>query len=437
MKSFIQFLKESYQKQMLMEGKHWPEDYIKTAENLLKNTEMLKYASTSIAEKIANAFTPLSHKNSNLGYYMPIVKWFIEYNKDKLSFSDFLNNKLPQIIKTLAYISNNPSEEAKIKDDIKTKWTFEDFEKYQKSIESKIKSSEEEKKRNFKEIDKGYTLIPIYSYEELNKRYGGDKTGAGISSKGWCHTNGESTYNSWTKEGTQMFFVLEKRDWENIKVPEQRKNAYDEYGLSLIAILVEIENNKLLKETLRWNHVIEPNKTKPGATVDEAFGGWGDLNETIGFDVEEKIEEELKNSKEKLIQIKKEANQKVNEFLKTITDTELTENTLKPIKEYLRYATKIEIPNNVTSIGDYAFSLCRGLTSVIIPNSVTKIGFCAFNGCTGLTSVTIPDSVTNIEDWAFSECSSLTSITIPKKFESRINEIFSPIDLSKVKITYI
>ena len=47
--------------------------------------------------------------------------------------------------------------------------------------------------------------------------------------------------------------------------------------------------------------------------------------------------------------------------------------------------------------------------------SVTSIGNYAFSGCSGLTSVIIPSSVTSIWDDAFSECSSLTSVTIPKK----------------------
>ena len=76
------------------------------------------------------------------------------------------------------------------------------------------------------------------------------------------------------------------------------------------------------------------------------------------------------------------------------------------------------IPNNVTSIGEGAFSGCSGLTSITIPNSVTSIGGSAFCGCSGLTSITIPNSVTSIESAAFGYCSGLTSITIPNSVTS-------------------
>jgi len=59
------------------------------------------------------------------------------------------------------------------------------------------------------------------------------------------------------------------------------------------------------------------------------------------------------------------------------------------------------IPNSVTSIGNYAFDRCSGLTSVTIPNSVTSIGYNAFSNCFNLTSVTIPNSVTSIGYYAF------------------------------------
>ena len=79
-----------------------------------------------------------------------------------------------------------------------------------------------------------------------------------------------------------------------------------------------------------------------------------------------------------------------------------------------RGLTSIKIPNSVASIGISAFAYCSGLTSVTIPNSVTTIGYETFYGCSSLTSVTIPNSVTTIASRAFAVCSGLTSVNIPE-----------------------
>lgn len=84
----------------------------------------------------------------------------------------------------------------------------------------------------------------------------------------------------------------------------------------------------------------------------------------------------------------------------------------------------VTIPNSVTSIGDYAFSGCTGLTSVTIPNSVTSIGHFVFRDCTGLTSVTIPNSVTSIGQFAFIRCTNLTNVTIPNSVTCIRGETF-------------
>ena len=48
----------------------------------------------------------------------------------------------------------------------------------------------------------------------------------------------------------------------------------------------------------------------------------------------------------------------------------------------------VTIPSDVTSIGRYAFSTCKGLKNVTIPNSVTSIGNYAFHNCSGVHKIT-------------------------------------------------
>lgn len=104
--------------------------------------------------------------------------------------------------------------------------------------------------------------------------------------------------------------------------------------------------------------------------------------------------------------------------------------------------TRVTIPSSVTSIGVWAFSWCsfrvdennpsfsnddqgvlfnkdksvliqaRGAVSesYAIPHGTTTISDWAFFGCSGLTAITIPDSVTDIGDYAFRNCSGLTDI---------------------------
>ena len=118
----------------------------------------------------------------------------------------------------------------------------------------------------------------------------------------------------------------------------------------------------------------------------------------------------------------------------------------------------VEIPATingrpVTSLRDWAFYDCSGITSVTIPSSVTSIGSHAFDGCSGLTSISvdvanptfsstggvlfnklkttlilspagitgsfaIPASVTAINSYAFQYCIGLTSVTIPPGVKS-------------------
>jgi hypothetical protein len=125
----------------------------------------------------------------------------------------------------------------------------------------------------------------------------------------------------------------------------------------------------------------------------------------------------------------------------------LTANATFSIPEYAFYGcsglTRLELAENVTSIGpyafygcsglagelvlpkgrtatstfsipEYAFYGCSGLTRLVLAENVTSIGPYAFYGCAGLKGdFAVPSRVWNVGDGTFSGCSGLTRIAIP------------------------
>ena len=282
---------------MLVEGKHWPEDYIKAAVNKLKASGKYNGSKTDADVKvIADRFKPKFHTNSALGYFNSVIRWYSEdpdnFIKPKRSDGTQPEDKLEKALIYLKSFLNTQDLVQKYGEKVKTQISLEEFSSMMKKV-----SDEDAKKAastKFKVEDRGYKIIPFLTYEDLHEKFGGNKTGYKGESE-WCHTNGQSTYKSWTNNYTKFFFVIAKDNWQDIKPkdnPQKDDNAYDEYGLSLMAILVSKEG-ELLKCTLRWNHVIEPSATKPGRDVDRAFISYAELSQVTGLDVEAEVKKEL------------------------------------------------------------------------------------------------------------------------------------------------
>jgi hypothetical protein len=74
-----------------------------------------------------------------------------------------------------------------------------------------------------------------------------------------------------------------------------------------------------------------------------------------------------------------------------------------------------ETGSQLQIIQTQTFMNCTSLTSINIPEGVMSIGGLeggAFRNCSSLTSITIPASVTSIDDWAFKDCTGLTTVNI-------------------------
>jgi hypothetical protein len=73
----------------------------------------------------------------------------------------------------------------------------------------------------------------------------------------------------------------------------------------------------------------------------------------------------------------------------------------------------VNIPDNITDIGEYTFNGCTGLVNVFLAptSNLTTVGDNAFNGLVLLNSFFFPNSLRGISKSMFSGCTSLASVT--------------------------
>ena len=85
---------------------------------------------------------------------------------------------------------------------------------------------------------------------------------------------------------------------------------------------------------------------------------------------------------------------------------------------------EIEIPNTVTTFGEYAFMGC-GLKSITIPASVQAIPSYCFGGCTSLSEVVFEGaSMDYFGDAAFSGCTAIKRLDVPELTKTFGNETY-------------
>lgn len=97
---------------------------------------------------------------------------------------------------------------------------------------------------------------------------------------------------------------------------------------------------------------------------------------------------------------------------------------------------EFNVPDGVTSIGEFAFSNCTSLASIALPKTLKRISDGAFCGCTGIRRIDIPDGVEAVGFRAFYACANLAEIALPATITSVGQNLFEKCDrLTSIKFS--
>jgi hypothetical protein len=103
--------------------------------------------------------------------------------------------------------------------------------------------ADKQKLKDFKTTNNEYRIIPINSFEEA-KHYN--------KYTSWCVTQDISHFNTYTQGGNRFYFCL-RNDYKMCSDEPEDTCPLDEYGLSMISVLVDTMGEPV-HITTRWNH---------------------------------------------------------------------------------------------------------------------------------------------------------------------------------------
>lgn len=231
------------------------------------------------------------------------------------------------------------------------------------------------------ENDQWLFVAPL-NYEAAKFCDSSENQGAGAQ---WCigYEKTDEYWYNYMHDGS-VFVMAFNKDYKNLSARDIKKK---------LKFMIQRDDEHVYHV---WN--------QPDKDITNDLSMFGDEKQ-IADDMFDKAAAKLLEEKERL---RKSADTDIPKILNGVKVIEK-----KTLNKYMDLVTKIDIPDNVTEIGDEAFCMFSELTSITIPNSVTVIGRSAFSDCHNLVSVNIPNSVTIIGSGAFQYCSKIESIAIP------------------------
>lgn len=99
------------------------------------------------------------------------------------------------------------------------------------------------------------------------------------------------------------------------------------------------------------------------------------------------------------------------------------------------YTERVNLPDSLKRIDNFAFTGCENLSEIELPKNLTVIDSGAFLNCRSLKSITIPDRVDVIGRGAFSGCESLEEVTLGENTAIIGNYAFYGTSLKEINLS--
>ena len=131
------------------------------------------------------------------------------------------------------------------------------YDKYDEEIRLDAENDRERSGQTQRGNGNGYKIIPINSFEEAKKyrKY-----------NDWCVTYREDQFDAYTSGGKRFYFCL-KDGFESVERNDDGA-PLNEYGLSMLAVLVDTDGN-LCQITTRYNHDYDGENNRGLRTVEQ------------------------------------------------------------------------------------------------------------------------------------------------------------------------
>lgn len=190
--------------------------------------------------------------------YIAPIAWSDEVGFDKRNDN---NDEVDNLTKICKLLQQNPDLF------VKAERTCDTYQKLSSLCGPVLQKMREESKNKMNNTNytpnKEYTILRGVNFKQAREI--GNYSALQDNKSCLCYTQYRNIWEQWTKEGRYTAFVCLKNGWKEMQ-PKAGPNApYDEYGLSMIFVFVNVKG-ELVASNTRWNH-----ENANGNSVDHAF----------------------------------------------------------------------------------------------------------------------------------------------------------------------